>query len=147
MVATFGHSIWRTNLLKVNKSPQNCRARKRYYFCDKCIKQLNIPPPSLVNNKRIFSRQYVGQIIVQNSWPAVVIESEGQWAIYYSSPQSFIIMFSYSFTSVTLVNFDWLVQLIECLNISTTNFNLQKKKFCVSSLWVYINLSAIVLSL
>ena len=26
----------------------------------------------------------------------------------------------------TLVNFNWLVQLVECSNVSTTNFNLEK---------------------
>ena len=31
-------------------------------------------------------------------------------------------------------------------NLSTTNSNQQKGKFCLSSLWVYINLSAIILS-
>ena len=32
----------------------------------------------------------------------------------------------------------------ECPNVSSTNFNLQKRKFCVKSLGIYINLSAIV---
>ncbi len=29
----------------------------------------------------------------------------------------------------TLLNFDWLIHQVECLNVSTTNFNLQKGKF------------------
>ena len=32
----------------------------------------------------------------------------GQWAFYYTSPKSFIIMFSYSLALKTLVNFDLL---------------------------------------
>ena len=50
-------------------------------------------------------------------------------------------------TLETIVNFDLLVYYVECQNVSTTNFNLQKGKFCVLSLGMYINLSAIVLSL
>ena len=42
---------------------------------------------------------------------------------------------------------DLLVLKLEHSNVSTTNFNIQKGWFCVSSLGVYINLSAIVLSL
>ena len=42
---------------------------------------------------------------------------------------------------------NWLIHKIECSNVSTNNCNLQKREFCVSSLWIYINLSAIVLSL
>ena len=42
----------------------------------------------------------------------------------------------------------WLVvSLIECPNVSTPNCNLQKVKFCVSLLEMYIKLSTIVLSL
>ena len=34
----------------------------------------------------------------------------GQWAVYYTGPQSFMITFSYSLTTlVNLLNFDWLV--------------------------------------
>ena len=39
-------------------------------------------------------------------------EGRGQWAAYYTSPQSFIIMLSYSLVQqllVLLLNFDWLV--------------------------------------
>ena len=46
-----------------------------------------------------------------------------------------------------LLNFDWLVHLVECPSISTTNCNLQKRLYCVSSLGMYINLLDIVLSL
>ena len=44
----------------------------------------------------------------------------GQWTVYNTSPQSFIITFSYSLTSV---NFEWLFHLFECSNFSTTNFH------------------------
>ena len=52
-----------------------------------------------------------------------------------------------STTLGTLVNFDWLLHKIECPNVSTTNANLQNGYFTVSSFGMYINLSAIVLSL
>ena len=45
------------------------------------------------------------------------------------------------------MNFDWLVNLVECSNVSTTNLKLQKWLFCLSSLGMYISLSAIVKSL
>ena len=45
------------------------------------------------------------------------------------------------------MHFDCLVHLVECQNISTTNCNLQKELLCVSSLGIFIILSAIVLSL
>ena len=47
----------------------------------------------------------------------------------------------------TLIEFDWLVHKVECPNDSTTNLNLQKEFICVSSYGMYINISAIVLSL
>ena len=52
-----------------------------------------------------------------------------------------------STTLGNLVNFDWLLNKIECLNVSTTCANLQNGYFTVSSFGMYINLSAIVLSL
>ena len=52
------------------------------------------------------------------------------------------------FLFVGLLNFDWLVLLVECPNVSTTtNFNPQKGRFCGSSLGCKYNLTAIVLSL
>ena len=48
----------------------------------------------------------------------------GHWAVYYSSPQSFTIMFYLSFALQLwelLLTFDWLVHLVECPNVSTTN--------------------------
>ena len=47
----------------------------------------------------------------------------------------------------TFIEFDWLVHLVECPDISTSKRDLQKGYFCVSSLGMYINLSAIVFSL
>ena len=41
----------------------------------------------------------------------------------------------------------WFVYQVECSNVSTTNFNLRKGNFFVSLFGMYINLSAIVLSL
>ena len=57
----------------------------------------------------------------------------GHWAVYYTSPQSFITTFLYLLTQQfcgLLRNFYWLVNLVECLNDLTTNFNLQKGYFC-----------------
>ena len=36
-----------------------------------------------------------------------------------------------------LLNFDWLVYLLKSLNVLTTNYNLEKGKFCVESLGMY----------
>ena len=47
----------------------------------------------------------------------------GQWDVYNISPQSFIITLSYSLTSGTLVNFDWLTHQFKCSCVTTTNFN------------------------
>ena len=45
----------------------------------------------------------------------------GHWAVYYTSLQSLIITFSYSFNGWEhLLNFDWLVHLVECPKVSTT---------------------------
>ena len=57
---------------------------------------------------------------------------KGKWAAYYIGPQSFIITVSYSLIFVgqttlgTFIYFDWLVNLVECPNISITNCNLKK---------------------
>ena len=51
----------------------------------------------------------------------------GHWAVYYTGPQSLIITFSYSLAEQPLgllLNFDWLVHLVEYPNVSTTNCNL-----------------------
>ena len=56
--------------------------------------------------------------------------SRGQWAVYYTSPQSFILTFSYRLAQQIwglLMNFDWLVHKAECPNVSTTNCNMLKK--------------------
>ena len=53
----------------------------------------------------------------------------GQWAVYYTGPQSFMITFSYSLALQLwglLLKFDWLVHQVECPNVSTTNYKLQK---------------------
>ena len=41
----------------------------------------------------------------------------------------------------TFIDFDWLVHLVECLNVSTTYSNLHKAWLWVSLLGMYINLS------
>ena len=49
----------------------------------------------------------------------------GHWAVYYTSLQSHIIMFSYSLAYqlwVLLLNFDWLAHQVECPNVSTNNY-------------------------
>ena len=49
------------------------------------------------------------------------------WAVYYNSPHSH--MFSYSLAQQPwglLLNFEWLVYLVECPNDSTPNCNLKK---------------------
>ena len=53
----------------------------------------------------------------------------GQWAVYYTSPQSFILTFSYSLPLQNLgllLHFDWLIHQGLCPNVSTTNCSLQK---------------------
>ena len=49
---------------------------------------------------------------------------KGQWAIYYTSPQSYKTSFHIRWLNnfVTFVNFDWLFNQVECLNVSTTNY-------------------------
>ena len=49
----------------------------------------------------------------------------GHWADYYNSPQNFIITFALT-TFVTVLNSYWLVHYVECPNVLTTNYNLQK---------------------
>ena len=53
------------------------------------------------------------------------IREGGDIGCYYTSPQSLIIIFSYSLAQ----NFDWLVNLVEFPNLSTTNSNKQKCNF------------------
>ena len=69
---------------------------------------------------------------------------DGHWAVYYTSPQSFIISFSLLVGLTTFVEFDWMVYQIEYPNVSTINCSLRKE---LSLLGMYIHLSAIVLSL
>ena len=48
----------------------------------------------------------------------------GHIAIYYASPQSYIMIFSFSLAQQLwglLLNFDWLVHQVECTNVSTFN--------------------------
>ena len=50
-------------------------------------------------------------------------------AVYYTSPQRFIITFSYMlayYPWVLLLNFDWLVHLVKSANFSMTNCDLQR---------------------
>ena len=71
------------------------------------------------------------------------VSGRGHWAVYYTSPQSFIITFSYSLAYQPwglLCNFEWMVLLVECPKVSTTNCNLQKGSFCVSSLGMYTSI-------
>ena len=60
-------------------------------------------------------------------------------------PKSTFLFFWLNNIGGLLLNFYWLVHSFECQNVSTTNCNIHKDYFCVSSL--VINLSAIVLSL
>ena len=57
-------------------------------------------------------------------------EGRGHWAVYYTSPQSFIITFflfiGYTTLGTLSESFDWLIHEVECLNVSITNFNLQR---------------------
>ena len=67
----------------------------------------------------------------------------GHWNIYYTSPQSFLFVdLTTHFYSISI----GLVHLVKCPNVSTSNCNLQKGYFCVSSLRGYVNLSTNVLS-
>ena len=53
-------------------------------------------------------------------------EGRGHRAVYYTSPQSFIITLISWLNNFNLLNFDWLVQLVKCPYVSTTNCNLQR---------------------
>ena len=69
-----------------------------------------------------------------------------------TSPQSLILTFSYLLAYQPwglLLNFDWLVHLVDCPNVTTTICNLQKKNFVYHhrGCTMYIKLSTIVLSL
>ncbi len=54
----------------------------------------------------------------------------GHWAVYYPSPQSFKICFLIRWHNIIgeliLLNFYWLIHLVECPNVSTANCDLQK---------------------
>ena len=65
----------------------------------------------------------------------------GQWTVYYTGSQSFVMMLT---ILGTLINFDWLVHLVECQNGSTTNCNLHKWQFSVYPLGMNIILTAIL---
>ena len=57
-----------------------------------------------------------------------MLRRRGQWAVNYTSHQSFLIFLS--FLNLNLfMNFDCLVHWVECPNVSTTNCNLQKVNF------------------
>ena len=62
-------------------------------------------------------------------------KGRGHWTFCYTSPQRFIIhLFSRwlnHYGDFNLILFGWF---IECSNVSTTNCNLQKGSFCISSL-------------
>ena len=65
------------------------------------------------------------------------------------SPKFYYVVFLF-FVLTTLGTFngiDLLINLVKCPNVSTINCNLQKGKFCVLLLEMYIILSTIVLSL
>ena len=58
------------------------------------------------------------------------VTERGQWAVFHTSPQSFIVKFSYLLAQQLwglLLNFDWLVYEVECPNVSTINCNLQNR--------------------
>ena len=65
-----------------------------------------------------------------------------QWVVFYTSPQSFLTRWPSNFGDQY-----WLVNEDGYPNVSTTNCNLQKGQLCKSTLGMYIDLSAIVLSL
>ncbi len=69
----------------------------------------------------------------------------GQWAFYFTSPQSFRIRQLDYFGDFYGILIGWFIT--KCPNVSTINFNLKKGYFCESLLMMYIYLSAIVLSL
>ncbi len=69
-------------------------------------------------------------------------EGEGHWVVYYTSPQRFIITFSYSLPQQLwelLLNFFWMVHLTKCPNVLTTNINPQKGYFCAYH-WGYTSI-------
>ena len=57
----------------------------------------------------------------------------GHWAVDYTSPNSFIITFSYSLSwQLWGLKCHWLYHWVECPNVSITNCNIQKCWICVS---------------
>ena len=71
----------------------------------------------------------------------------GRWAVYYTGPTNYNVFFFVCLTTLGIIlEFDWLAHYVECSNVSTTNCNVKKGKFCVLSLGMFINLLAIFLS-
>ena len=73
-------------------------------------------------------RCFINSIILHNMVPLTRItqaeRERGHWVIYYTSPQSFIITFSYSFAEQHS-KFQ-LILIGRFINVSTTNFNVYK---------------------
>ena len=71
----------------------------------------------------------------------------GHCAVYYTSPQRFVITFSCMLAQQLWglsLDFNWLVNQVKCPNVSTTNYNLLGGQFCLA-LWgfssIYLPLS------
>ncbi len=59
-------------------------------------------------------------------------KGRGQWTVYYTSPQSFILTFCHSVDQQLQgiqMNFDWLIYLVKCSNVSSNNCDQQKREF------------------
>ena len=69
-------------------------------------------------------------------------EGEDTWAVYYSCPQSFIVFLFWGL----LLNFHWLGHFLG-VNTFQQLMSFIEGVICVSLLGMYINLSAVVLSL
>ena len=88
----------------------------------------------ICTHKKLILCEYVYSVCMQ--------KGRGHWSVYYTSPQTTLAKQLWGLS----MDFYWLVYKVEFPNFSTTNHNLQKGSFSVSSLGIYINLSAIILS-
>ena len=110
VVEIFGHSTSSANQSKFNKSPKRCYIRKCYY------KTLGT---SVIN--RPLSTPFLSAVPSQR-------ERENNGFFITQCPKFYnnIFLFVWLTSLETLVNFDWLIHLVECSNVSTINFDLQR---------------------
>ena len=73
----------------------------------------------------------------------------GHWVVYYTGLQSFIKLFLFIFSTIlgTFIEFWFDGSFVDCPNVSTTNCNIHTGYYCVWSFGMYVNFTAIVLSI